>query len=58
MVYVYFFIKYVVRWFYAVPTAKVIWREDLGLKSQPKDYKISVRFEKKSWNCLPDGLNM
>ena len=29
----------VVLGFYVPPTAKVIWRRDLGLKSHPKDWR-------------------
>ena len=31
-----------VLWFYVPPTAKVIWRQDLSLKSHPKDWRSQV----------------
>ena len=33
-----FLLLFVVLVFYVPPTAKVIWRRDLGLKSHPKDF--------------------
>ena len=42
--------------FYVPPTAKVIWRRDLGLKSRPKDWKILMLLIQGKW--LPDSSFM